>query len=111
MVALDDDTALQLRKGFWGWNALDLHPIRPPMSTRRMQESLVQFRFIAQQQQPLGIGVEPANRVHVGRETELGEGAVRRAVRGELGQHAVGFVKRNQHRAQKMREHDSAWEG
>ena len=25
--------------------------------------------------------------------------------------HAVGLVKRNQHRAQKMREPDSAWEG
>ena len=65
----------------------------------RMEQSLIQLCFVAQQQQPFGIRIEPANGVNIFRETKFGERAVWRAVRRELRKDAVRFVKCDEHDA------------
>ena len=62
-----------------------------------MQQSFVQFRFIAQEEESLGVGVEPANRINVLRKAEVGERTIWGAVRREPGEHTIGLVECDQH--------------
>jgi hypothetical protein len=64
-----------------------------------MEQALVQLRFVAQQQKPFGVGVEPANGINVLRETKIGQRALAWMVRRELGQDAIWFVESNEHDA------------
>jgi hypothetical protein len=67
------------------------------MSAGGVKEPGVESRFIAQEEQPLGIRVEPANGINAGGEGKPGQGAVARGVRSELGQDAVRFVEFDEH--------------
>ena len=60
-----------------------------------MQQALVPFRFVTQQQQPLGIRVQPADGINVLGKIKFRQRATCRAIPGELGQHAVRFMEGN----------------
>ena len=74
-----------------------LRPILAFVRVARMQQFFVPFRFVAQEQQPFRIRVEPANGINIFRKTKFRERAVGRAVAGELRQHAERFVERDEH--------------
>ena len=57
-------------------NAFDLRPVNAAVSVLRMKQSLIEFRFIAEQQQTFRIRIQPANGVNIFRETKLRERAV-----------------------------------
>lgn len=75
----------------------DLGPVFAFVGVTGMQELLVPAGFVAEEQQALGVGIQAADGIDVFGELKFGEGTVGRAVAGELGQHAVGFVKGNEH--------------
>ena len=62
-----------------------------------MQQALVPFRLVAQQQETLGICVQPADGIDVFGKAKLRQRAVGRAVRRELRDDAIGFVEGNEH--------------
>jgi hypothetical protein len=63
-----------------------------------MKQALVQFSFIAQQEQTFGVSVEAADRIDRFGEAELGECSVWGTVGSELGENAVGFVEDEEQR-------------
>ena len=67
------------------------------MGAAWLKQTRVPVRLITQQQQTLRVGVESANGIHAGREREIHQRTMRRTIRCELRQHAVGFVKSDQH--------------
>ena len=123
-AALDQNTFFQLLQAFRRGNLLDLHPIFAFVGMAGMQQFCVPFRFIAQEQQALGIRVEPPNRIDAFRKTKLRQRPVRRATRraralarqvgGELRQHAERFVERDEHgqllAAKEHKEHKELFE-
>lgn len=92
-AALDDEAALKIVQFFGRRNSFDLDPILALMGAAGMKKFLVQTRFIAQQEEPFGVGIEPANGPYVLWKAEPGKSAVTRAVAGELRQHAKRLVK------------------
>ena len=78
---------------FRGRDALDLHPVFALMRMAGEEQARIQIRLIAEQQQPLALGIEPADGIHAFGETEIGERAMFRAVGRELRDDAKGFVK------------------
>ena len=56
-------------------------------------------RPLAQQQQPFGVRVQPADGIDIFRKIKFRQRAVGRPVAGKLRQHAKGFVKRDEHAA------------
>lgn len=98
-VAVDLETAAgEVNEGVVGGDAFDLHPVFSAMGVGRIEEAGVEAGFVAEKEQALGIGIEPAERVDVFWETEIGERAPARAGLGrELREHAVGFVKGEKH--------------
>ena len=68
-AALEAAQCLPIRHPF------DLRPIFAPVRMTRVQEAGVQAGLVAEEQQSLGIGVEPAERVEALRQTEVGERA------------------------------------
>jgi len=92
-TTLDHDAVFKSLQFFWRRNPFNLNPILTLMSAAGMQEFLVQVRFIAQQEQPFGIGIEAADGPDIFRKTELCKGAVFRAVTGKLRQHTERLVK------------------
>jgi hypothetical protein len=96
-VALDGHAARQFGQRRGRGNLFHLRPVFAFVRVARVQERFVPLRLVAQQQQPLGICVQPADGIDIFRKAKLRERAVGRTVAGELRQHAVGFVKRDQH--------------
>jgi len=72
------------------------------MGAARMEQQRVQGRFITQQEQPLRIGVQAADGINARRKTEFRQRPIGRAIAGKLRQHAVGFVKCNEHAGQPL---------
>ncbi len=68
------------------------------MGVLGVEQSRVEAGFVTQQQQSLGIGIEPPQGVDVGWQAEVCERAPARTGLGrELREHAVGFVQGDQH--------------
>jgi hypothetical protein len=96
-VALDDESVLKLVQGFAHGDFFDLRPILAFVGVARVEELCVPMCFIAQEEEAFGIGIEAADGVDVFGETELGEGTVGGTIRGELREHAIGFVECDEH--------------
>lgn len=96
-VTLNLNATRETPKRLRGRDALHLRPVRAAMAVLRMQQALVQFGFVAQQQQSFGVRVETANRIDIFWKTKLCKRAIGRTVRRELRKHAVGFVERDEH--------------
>ena len=63
-----------------------------------IQQTRVQSRLVAQQEQALGIRIESAQWIHAFRERKVGQRPPARALFGrELRENAVRFVKREEH--------------
>ena len=75
-----------------------MDPINPVMSLGRIEQARVQWAFVAQEEESLGIGVQAADGIDAAGESEGGECPMGGCIGGELGQHTVGFVKREEHR-------------
>ncbi len=84
-VALNHDTSRKRFELFGAGDSLDLNPIPSGMSLSGFEESGGPAGFVAQEQKPLGIRVEPPDRVDPWRRTAGRQGAVARSVRSELG--------------------------
>jgi hypothetical protein len=95
--------------GFIG-NALDLHAVGARVFVPGVQEPVNQRFFVAEQQQTLGVAVEPSNRIDILWQTKISERAMFRQFPGELGEHVVGFVKGNQHGAPSMADAPDDWQ-
>ena len=67
-----------------------------------MKQTLVEGCLITQQDQPLGIGVQPSDGIELRRKAELRQRSIGRAIRGELGDHPIGFMKGDKHAGQTM---------
>ena len=89
--------ARELRQRCSIGQSLHLRPILALVCVAWMEQAGVERRLIGEQQQAFGIRVQPPDGINAGRKTKLGEGAVRRAVRSELRQHTVGFMKGKKH--------------
>ena len=96
--ALDHHAALQFAQASARRDFFNLRPILAFVRVARVQQFFVPLRFVAQEQQPFGIRVQPADGINVFWKTKFRERAVGRAVAGELRQHAERFVKRDEHR-------------
>ena len=93
----DDDSARQFSQGFGRRDPFDLRPVDAAMLARGMKQFGVQGGFVAQEEEPFAVGIESSEWVNARWETEFGQGSVRGAVRGELGQHAVRLVEGKEH--------------
>ena len=94
-MALDiDPTGFQLFHSSFIRLALHLHPIRPRVSLLGIKKPVVETRLIAQQQQPLGVHIKPADRIHPFRKTEIRQGFLTRLIRCELAEDTIRFVKK-----------------
>ena len=54
----------QTRQTIGRRDSFHLRPVFALVSMTGMKQSLIQFSLIAQQKQPFGIGVQPANRIN-----------------------------------------------
>ena len=63
-----------------------------------VQEFLIQFGFVAEQQDAFGISIESADGVNIFRELKIGQRAIGRAIRSELREDAERFVECEEHR-------------
>jgi len=97
LPALNQNPRFQFLQTFRRRDFFHLRPILPLMRVTRMQQLFVPRRFITQQQQSFGIRVEPADGINVFRKTEFRQRAIRRAIAGELRQHAEWFVECDEH--------------
>ncbi len=97
--SLYDDAFLQLPQRFRGRNSFNLRPVNPPMAVSRVQQSFVELRLVAQQQQAFAVGIEPADGINVLWKPESGQRSTIRSVRRELRNHTARFVECDQHRA------------
>jgi len=70
------------------------------MGLNRIEQARIESGLVAQEQQTLGIRIEPSEGVHPRRKPELSQGTVGRSIRSELGQHAIGLVEGQEHRHQ-----------
>ena len=81
------------------WQALYLYPVFPYVGMFWIEEAVDERLFIGQQQQPLTVRVEAADRIHRWRQAKLGEGVPTGArFRRELGEHAIRLVQGKNHR-------------
>lgn len=95
-----DLAALEARERDGSGNALDLCPILPTVSMLGIKEAGVEAGFVAEEEETLTVGVEPAERINVFGQTEVCEGAPLRAGLGcKLREDAVRFVEGEEHRA------------
>ena len=108
--ALNHNAVFELFQNFRCGNIFNLRPILAFVGVAGMQQAFVPFRLVAQEQQALGIRVQPANRINVFRKTEFRQRAVGRpvgplprrsgSVRAggrKLRNDAIRFVESNEH--------------
>ena len=75
-------------------DALDLSPVFAAMGVFWVEEFGVKRGFVAEEEQTLGVCIEPPEWIKVLGKTERGQRAPARAGLGrELGEHAVGFME------------------
>lgn len=96
-ASLNEEAAAERGKGGLVGASLDLGMVGAGMGTAGTEEAAGPGRFIAQEEESLGVGVEPPDRIDMRREAERGQRIIRGAVRGEGGQDAERFVKCDQH--------------
>jgi hypothetical protein len=63
--ALNHNSSFQFLQAFRCRDFFNLRPILALVGVARVKESFVPVRFIAQEQQPLGIGVEPSDGINI----------------------------------------------
>src|SRR3954463_12787460 len=80
--ALNEQPVLHSPEGIAAWDPLDLRVILALVSMARMKQSFVQLWFVAQQQKPLGIRIQPAYGINLLPKIELPERAISRSVFG-----------------------------
>lgn len=98
-VSVDGDAAAgEVSECSRGGLAFDLCPVFAAMGVLGVEEAVVQPRFIAEEKQALGVGIEAAERIDSTGQTEFGEGPPTRSrLGGELREDAVRFVEGEQH--------------
>lgn len=97
-VVADPDAAFEFRESAGIGNVLDLCPVFAAMPAVGVEQSGIEARFVAQEEQAFGVGVEAPERINVFRERELGERAPARSGLGsELRKDTVGFMKGEEH--------------
>ena len=97
--ALDQQATLQPGERLGRGQVFHLRPILALVGVARVQQEFVPVRLVAQEQQSLGIRVEPTDGVDVGKKAEFRQRPVRRTVAGELLEDAVRFVEGDEHGA------------
>ena len=97
LATLDDDAMSEPAKGFGRGNIFHLSPVFAFVGMSGMKQRFVESGFVTEEEETFGVGIESADGIEVFGEKEFREIAVGRAVRGELGDDAVRFVKSNQH--------------
>ena len=97
LALLEGEPCAELEQRLRRGHSLDLRPVFAFMGVAGMQQSLVQPGFVAQQQQPLGVRVKPAQGVNALGKAEFSQGAVGRTVRRKAGEDAAGLVEGDQH--------------
>jgi hypothetical protein len=63
----------------------------------RRQQKRIPTRFVRKQKQPLGVGIQATYGIDSLRKTKVRKRAVCTAISGKLREHAVGFVKSEEH--------------
>jgi hypothetical protein len=86
-----------LLQGLVGRDAFDLGPISTLMTPLRVEKASVEAWFVREEEQSLGIGIEPSDGIDVLGKSEFRERPVRGAVGRELGEDSVGLVKGEKH--------------
>lgn len=74
-------------------DALDLDKVCPGMGIGWVEQLAVQPGFVGQEQQTLGIHVQPAKGVYALGKAEFSQCPLPRLIRCELAQDAMGFVE------------------
>ena len=88
----------QLREGRGCRHAFHLGPVFAAMTVLWIQQLRIQAGLVCEQQESLGVGVEPTEWVNAGGQAKVGERAPPRArLRGELREHPVRFIQRAKH--------------
>jgi hypothetical protein len=67
------------------------------MIVARVQQSLIESGFIAQQQEPFRIRIEAADWINTFGEVKVSEGSIWGTIRRKLREHAVRFVECEEH--------------
>jgi len=92
------EAAFELSDRGGGRHAFYLGPILTRVLTSWIEKTRVEFGFVRQQEQTLGIRVEPTERIDVTGKPEISERApARTGFGGELRENAVGLVECEQH--------------
>ena len=67
------------------------------MGVFRVEQASVEPGFVAEKKEAFRIGIKSTKRINIFWESELSQGSVGGAIRGELGNHPIGFVKSEEH--------------
>jgi hypothetical protein len=62
-----------------------------------VEQAGVESGFVAEKQEAFRIGIEPAQGIYILGESKLSQGVVGGAIRRELGNHSIGFMKGEEH--------------
>jgi hypothetical protein len=76
VVFLNNQSLAELEQFGLGGDALHLDPVFALVSITGVQQPFVQARFVAEQEQAFGVGIEAANGIDVPGEMEFGQGAM-----------------------------------
>ena len=79
-------------------NAFHLAPINAAMGIFGIEKARVESRFVTEEEETLGVGIQPTQGVYIFWESKFGQGPVGGAIRSELGEDPVGFMEGKEHR-------------
>ena len=96
-VSLDRHAGGELDEGVGRRDPFDLTPVGAGMSILGVEEPAVEAGFVAQEEKTLGIRIQTAQCIDARGKAKAIERTVRRTVRSELAENAVGLVEGNQH--------------
>ena len=92
-LTVKHDAIAKLPQSRFVRQALDKHMISFFHMVGGREQTLIPTRFIGEQQQSLGVGIQPPDGIHALRKSKLRQRTVRAAIWRELREHAIGFMK------------------
>jgi hypothetical protein len=96
-VILDGDAGGEFLEGVRGGDPFDLGPVGAGVAAFGIEQAGVQAGFVTEEEEAFGVGVESAEGVDAGWESESGEGPVGRTIGGKLAEDTVRLVEGDQH--------------
>ena len=99
-MPLDDDAMFECGEVFQRGHTFDLHVIFAWVRAAGVEQAICPDSFVAEQQQPFRIAIQPSNRIDSSGKATSGQRLLSGMIRRKLGKHVVGFMKSDQHRVE-----------